>query len=108
MCKICFIFGCVLSLGASIASSESQAGPEKPYVTVSAGSIDRKDSVVTFAMPKGLKSQSYALRGDAADVLPLQVEPDGTATFVLPELKAGTSRRYQLVGQNTNAGATAR
>jgi hypothetical protein len=65
-------------------------------VTVSAGSIDRKDSVVTFAMPKGLKSQSYALRGDAWDSLPLQVEPDGTATFVLPELKAGTTKRFRL------------
>ena len=108
MWKICFISCCVLALGASIAPSESQAGPEKPYVTVSAGPIDRKDSVVTFAMPKGLKSQSYALRGDGGDFLPLQVEPDGTATFVLPELKAGATRRYQLVGQNTNTGAAAR
>ena len=108
MRKICFVSCCVLALGASIAPSESQAGLEKPYVTVSAGSIDRKDSVVTFAMPKGLKSQSYALRGDAGDFLPLQVEPDGTATFVLPELKAGATRPYQLVGQNTNTGAAAR
>ena len=100
--------GGLICLLASFVNFETKAINNSPtYVTVAAGSFDRKDNVVSFSMPKGLNFQSYALRGDAGDFLPLQVEPDGTATFVLPELKAGATKRYQLVGQTTNAGAIA-
>jgi Methane oxygenase PmoA len=103
-----FIASCgLICLVVSVVNFETKAISSPSYVTVVGGSFDRKDSVVSFAMPKGLNSQSYVLRGDAGDFLPLQLEPDGTATFVLPELKAGATKRYQLVGQNTNTGATA-
>jgi len=86
----------LICLLASIVKFETKAINSPLYVTVAAGVFDRKDSVVSFAMPKGLKSHSYVLRGDAGDFLPLQVEPDGTAMFVLPELKAGTTKRFPL------------
>ena len=59
MWKICFILGCVLPLAASIAQLESYAELQKPlFVTVAAGAVDRKDSVVSFAMPKGAAARA--------------------------------------------------
>ena len=66
------------------------------YLTVSAGELDRRESIVWFALPKTLKAKSYALRDDAGKLLALQIEADGTAAFILPELKAGATRRFQL------------
>jgi catechol 2,3-dioxygenase-like lactoylglutathione lyase family enzyme len=43
-----------------------------------------------------MASKPLALREDSGRLLPVQIEPDGTATFVLPQLSAGTSKRYRL------------
>ena len=67
------------------------------YVTVEAGASDRRDTIVSFALPKRLKAKGYALRDAAGRSLPLQVGVDGRATFVLPELKAGRAVRFRLV-----------
>ena len=107
MRKNLVIYCGVICVVASISWVDSKAFERPIYLTVAAGSLDRKDNVVSFAMPNGLRAKSYVLRGDAGSLLPVQVEPDGTATFVLPALKAGTSKRYQLVQQNANAGAVA-
>ena len=96
MLKILIIFCALISLVASISPLESTASQKPVYVTVTAGAFDRKDSVVSFTMPKGMIARSYALRDDSGHVLPLQVEPDGTATFVLHELRAGMTRRFRL------------
>jgi hypothetical protein len=93
--NLLFCFG-VFCLIASISRFDPRASEKPVYITVAAGSFDRRDCVVSFAMPKGLKAKSYALRGDAGMLLPLQVGPDGTGTFVLPELKSGTTRRFRL------------
>jgi hypothetical protein len=68
-----FIACCgLICLVASVANFETKAISSPSYVTVVAGSFDRKDSVVSFAMPKGLKSKSYALRDKSSRLLPLQ------------------------------------
>jgi Family of unknown function (DUF6807) len=69
------------------------------YLTVSSGNLDRRESIVTFALPKTLTARSYALRDDAGKLLAVQIEADETATFVLPELKAGATKRFQLEEQ---------
>src|SRR5262245_5042882 len=85
---ICFVL--------SVSSFDSQAIEKSIYVNVAAGSLDRTDCVVSFPIPKPAKAQAYALRSDSGQRLPLQVDPDGTATFVLPSLKAGTTARLRL------------
>ena len=87
---ICFVL--------SISPLDSNAIPRSVYVTVDAGSHDRKDCVVSFAMPRRLKAKAYVLRDGSGNRLPLQVEPDGTATFVLPALKAGATGRFSARG----------
>src|SRR5215471_8891375 len=66
------------------------------FLTVAAGNLDRRESIVTFAFPKTLKAGSYALRDDTGKLLPVQIDAGGTATFILPELKSGATKRFQL------------
>jgi Family of unknown function (DUF6807) len=73
------------------------------YLTVAAGSVDRRDSVVTFALPKTFKPAQCVLRDDAGKLLPVQIDADGNASFVLPELKAGATKRFQLEQVRDNA-----
>jgi hypothetical protein len=96
MCGNRLICCLLICLVLSISSFDSGAFEKPVYVTVTAGPFDRADSIVTFAIPRGLKAKSYRLRDDSGNRLELQVEPDGTATFVLPDLKAGASRRFRL------------
>jgi hypothetical protein len=73
------------------------------YVTVEAGAFDRRDTVVSFALPRRMKPGEYALRDGAGRLLPLQVGLDGRATFVLAELKAGATARFRVVGARRGA-----
>lgn len=102
------LFIVVICLGVLVSSfgrAESKAVEKALYVSVAAGLLDRKDSVVSLTLPKTIKPKPYGLRDDAGNTLPLQVDADGTATFVLPELKAGASKRYLLVAVKSNASA---
>jgi len=95
---------CALAIFCFIISRLDYRAARKPtYLTVAAGSIDRRDSVVAVEFPKTLKSRSYALRDDAGRLLPLQIDAGGTATFVLSELKAGATKRFQLEEVPDNA-----
>jgi len=98
----------LICLVASISRLDSKAIEKPVYVTLTAGSFDRRDSVVSFAMPKGLNARSYRLRDDAGNRMELQVEPDGTATFVLPELKAGTTKRFRFEEVKANTAVSAK
>ncbi|HET6976415.1 MAG TPA: PmoA family protein [Pyrinomonadaceae bacterium] len=75
------------STGASTAS-------RKIAVTVSAGQWDRHNTIVSFPF-KSKKEDTGYLVDDQGASIPLQL--DGTtATFVLPDLKAGKSISFQL------------
>jgi hypothetical protein len=86
-----------LALVIVLASYTALAAGRPDTVTVSAGTIDRHHSIVTFpADPASAGSfQELAADGGGA-MLPLEVRPDGTACFILPELKAGQSRTYRI------------
>lgn len=102
MRKLFIVIVCAGSLAWSFERVESTPVEKAVYVDVAAGPLDRTDSVVSFTLPKTLKSTSYALRDNSGHLLPLQIDSDGTATFILPELKAGASRKYSLVAVNQN------
>jgi len=78
----------------SISSNRTEKGV---YVTVAAGKFDRREVVTSFALPKELKGSRYSLRDRKGHQLEVQIDPDRRATFVLPELKAGATERFQLV-----------
>ena len=73
------------------------------YLTVAAGNVDRRDSVVTFALPKTFRPTQCVLRDETSKLLPVQIDADGNASFVIPELKAGATKRFQLEQVRDNA-----
>jgi hypothetical protein len=93
---------CLTALAAQHPSSAAQTSL---FVTVAAGSSDRRDAIVTFALPKKPGATSYGLRDDAGQVTPLQIDADGNAAFVLAQLPAGATKTYRLVAMKPAAPA---
>ncbi len=71
------------------------AAEKKISVTVLAGDFDRRDTVVTFTLPAGVRNP-HSLRRDGKAV-PLQVGKDGQAAFIVDELKKGSQIEYELI-----------
>jgi hypothetical protein len=72
-----------------------------PAVRVEAGRVDRLDSVVSFALPPFITGESLQLRLEEVDdgdgpTIPLQIDRDRRAWFVLDSLKAGEARQYTI------------
>lgn len=67
-------------------------------ITVHAGDIDRFDTVVTFMTdPASAGSYPELAAADGGPTLPLQIRPDGRASFIVPEVKAGQSRTFNVL-----------
>lgn len=64
-------------------------------IQVSAGDKARDHSVVQFSFPAGV-DKNVVLKDSAGNQLPLQVDADGKATFVLPSLAAGADVTYKV------------
>jgi len=90
---------CLLVLPATI---ETSAARKSALITVSAGLVDRRESMVSFELPAEFKEASYALRDESGLVVPLQIDSQRQATFVLAALKAGASKTYRLVPARPN------
>jgi len=73
------------------------ADPAGFALTVSAGATERKDCIVEFALPEGLKSAPVALTDASGKRLPLQATADGKACFILPALEANRSLTLEAV-----------
>lgn len=71
-------------------------------IRVEAGEIDRQESIVHFPLP-GTKAGLYHLVATNGQLLPLQVDPNGRATFVEPRLAKGTAKTYRLPLADTPA-----
>jgi len=70
---------------------------QEAFVTVQAGAFDRHETVVTFQLPGSLRVSPYKLRGSSGPGIAVPVDSSRRASFVLPELKAGTSITFRLV-----------
>ena len=87
-------------LGASPAMGQQNASSYE--VTVAAGDVDRRETLVSFALPSNLPDASYHLETSDGAAVPLQVG-DERAWFVLDRLDAGTQRTYQMARGSTDA-----
>lgn len=65
-------------------------------IRVSAGDCDRHDTVISFRLPDAAPA-AQALRAENGVWIPLQVDADGQAAFVLADLPRGKSRTFELV-----------
>ena len=73
-----------------------QARGEVTAVEVLAGEWNRTECLVHFSLP-AFKNQTLGLRARSGAVLPLQVDGDGVASFVLPSLAKGKTKIFKLV-----------
>ena len=89
---ICYTLCLILPVGVR----ETSAAKKSFTVTITAEQFDRRETVVSFSLPQDLKRTSYALRDESGKSLPLQIDAARLATFVLPELKANTTKTFRL------------
>ncbi|HWC77422.1 MAG TPA: PmoA family protein [Blastocatellia bacterium] len=75
-------------------------------VTVNAGTLDRRDSIVTFDLPSSARGTSWILRDQSGATIPLQVDSERRARFILKELAEGTARTYRLEPARAAASAS--
>lgn len=83
-----------------------EQGVAAPGIVVAAGEFDRRASVVSFRW-EGLEPGLRELEDSEGNRIPIQVEENGWATFILPELRKGANRRYRLTGANSAAAQAA-
>lgn len=92
----------ILTLLIAISSSlpmrvgDSGAAPKSLMVTVAAGALDRRDTVVSFKLPQAVKEAAYVLKDESGRRIALQVDRLGQAAFMLHELKANTTKSYRI------------
>jgi hypothetical protein len=68
-------------------------------VTVSAGDFDREHTVVTFQLPESA-GQLRQLETASGNRLPLQIDTNGQASFILPKLAANASLELKLIPES--------
>jgi hypothetical protein len=90
-----------------IAPPPVPSGGTGQRLTVSAGDLDRTDTIVTFPWPAADAGKTFLLRDAQGGARPMQVDGQGRATFVLPSLKAGAQAAYVVEAGSAPAGATA-
>jgi len=88
-------------IAAAALSVRTSRLPGASTVIVEAGRFDRSDVVVSFPLPAAVDGKSTVLRDDSGKTIPLQIDAD-RASFVLSNLKAGNSKRYQIERLSTS------
>ncbi len=86
---------CVCLLMVLLGWAPGALAAEVKSVTVSAGKIDRSESVVVFPLAGDPINTIYELV-DEGGRLKVQMLSDKTSMYILPELKAGQSKTYTL------------
>ena len=69
---------------------------EVKSIEVDAGNWDRLETPVYFPLP-GFKNKTLGLRTKGGTMLPLQVDHEGVAAFILPNLAIGKTAFYELI-----------
>ena len=91
-------FGSILSLILILAGLTAIQAAERPrIISVSAGKLDRPETVVQVAVPAEFPRSGH-LTGLGGDTIPFQVDDQGRAVFVMRNLRAGITRALKVVG----------
>jgi hypothetical protein len=90
--RSCLVLVAALSAGLPVLLSAADL-----RLTLPSAEVDRAGQVVAFSLP-ATAAGSKAVRDAAGRLLPLQVESDGTARFVVPWQRAGESLTFAVTG----------
>ena len=88
-----------LLVSTALASPMPRARSEDVFIRVSAGEIDRRESIVSFPLPEGFEAPLRLVGPEnAIDRInfPVQVDAQRRGWFVLPQLRHGASSVLQL------------
>ncbi|MBI2926737.1 MAG: PmoA family protein [Verrucomicrobia bacterium] len=85
-----------------IHSALCAAAPAR--ITVAAGDLDRRETIVTFALPSSAPGVN-ALKAGGDALVPLQTDAAGQASFVLGRLPRGAKKTFELVQAKLEASA---
>lgn len=69
-------------------------------ITVSAGSMDRSHTVVTFYVPDAVQAGDYLMFGEDGSEKPLQIDNENRAWFILETLDAGHQKTFTFSTSN--------
>lgn len=75
---------------------DNKSAAQSYTVTVSAGDLDRSESIVSFYFPEKVDNGVYRMQSDGADAVYLQVGEDNRGWFILDQLQAGDTRTYRV------------
>ncbi len=81
----------VIALLIAVVPGHTQA---QYSITVTAGGIDRLESVVSVTFPDTVEPGIYSLEDESGETTPIQVNDHNTGWFILEELSAGASKTY--------------
>lgn len=82
--------------------------PPNYRITISAGGIDRVNSIVSFQLPDAIPAGEYAIEDSVMSTCSsfssctLQVDEKGTAWIFLGDLNAGSEITFHFVGKSTD------
>lgn len=86
-----------LAVAASLLGYAAPASAQPAFdVTVSAGPYERIGTVVSFDLPDAAADSAYHLEDPAGRAIPLQIDKERRAWFILDRLAAGAERTYRL------------
>ena len=94
----------ILLLSLSLAAC---AQPAAYTLHVEAGDYDRRHTITWFTPPPGLDGAAWQVRDDDGSVVPLQVDAEGTAWFILDRLDAGQTKTLRLEPATAASGGVA-
>ncbi len=102
------VLACVTIASGPADGPRASAPAEPSALVVRAGAYDRRDSLVSASIPAlDGTMRRYELRHGNAPAIPLQIDGDGRAWFVLPALAAGTERTYTIATVETRGAPVA-
>lgn len=90
---VVLIFGFAITCAALFQRIQAEQAAYR--LLVQAGTFDRINTPVSFKLPEDMVGKSYQLISEGESV-PLQVDGQGNAFFLLDSLSAGASRVYQV------------
>src|SRR5438876_61379 len=90
-----------------VALGASQAAETTYRLTVNACDWDRKDTVVSFSLPSWQSGASVSVLQGESKNIPLQIDAQGHAWFVEPNLKKATYKTYELTPANAKLSSDA-
>src|SRR5687768_12395212 len=85
----------VAAAGLGVLAAGCVQTASSTRITVAAADVDRAMQVAELKLPEKARAAT-AVRGIDGTLLPLQVDVDGTARFIVPSQKAGEALTFTL------------